>query len=143
VSEAPAHPVILFDGVCNLCERSVRFVVRRDREARFRFAPLQSVAARQLLADHNHTDERLSSVLLIESGQLYTKSRAALRIARRLDGPWPLVVYLFGWVPQVIADTVYDFVGRRRYRWFGEKDACWMPEDELKGRFLRDAERTD
>ncbi len=131
--------LILFDGVCNLCERTVQFVIRNDARARFRFASLQSPAAQRVLADvDRRTDDELSSVLLVDGGRVYRKSEAALRIAKRLDGAWPLFYYLFFWVPRSIADLVYDFVGNRRYRWFGKKDACWMPNEDLRRRFLDD-----
>lgn len=130
------HLVILFDGVCNLCERSVRFVIRNDRNGRFRFAPLQSTAGQRLLAEHEYQDSKMSSVLLIEDGRVYRKSRAALRIARKLDGAWPAFYFLFFWVPAFASDWIYDVIGNRRYRWFGKKQQCWIPDEELKFRFL-------
>jgi predicted DCC family thiol-disulfide oxidoreductase YuxK len=133
------QPIILFDGVCNLCERSVQFVIRNDRDARFRFASLQSPAAQRILAEFQYVEDELSSVLLIDNGQLYRKSRAALRIARQLDGAWPVLYYLFFWIPSFVSDVVYDFIGNRRYRWFGKKDECWLPHDDLRKRFLDDA----
>lgn len=131
-----ANDLILFDGVCNLCEGTVLFVIKRDRNARFRFSPLQSDTAAQILAEHQYTSDSLASVLLLSDDKLYTKSRAALRIARRLDGLWPLFYYLFFWVPRFIADRLYDVVGNRRYKWFGKKEACWIPSDELQQRFI-------
>ena len=132
----PADPLILFDGVCNLCERSVQLVIRNDREGVFRFASLQSEAAQQILERFEYEHDGLSSVLLIADGELCRKSRAALRIARRMDGLWPLFYYAFAWVPAMIADPVYDFIGNRRYRWFGKKEACWVPDASLRSRFL-------
>lgn len=132
-------PVVLFDGICNLCERSVQLVVRNDRAARFRFAPLQSDVAARLLKQHEDNHEELSSMVLIERGQLFRKSRAALRVARQMDGLWPLMYYGFAWIPLFIADPVYDFIGRRRYRWFGEKSECWVPTEDLRSRFLSDS----
>lgn len=130
--------LILFDGVCNLCERTVQFVIRHDRNARFRFAALQSSAARQVLDQVDYRQDGLSSVLLIEDGRLYRKSQAALRIAKRLDGAWPLFYYVFFWVPAIIGDPVYDFIGKRRYEWFGKKQECWIPDADLRRRFLDD-----
>jgi predicted DCC family thiol-disulfide oxidoreductase YuxK len=130
------HPVVLFDGVCNLCESTVRFIIARDRRSQFRFASLQSGVARELAAPFDYAHDELSSVLLIEDGRIYSKARAGLRIARRLDGAWPLFYYLFFWVPGFVANPVYDFVGKRRYRWFGRKEACWVPTDDLRARFL-------
>jgi predicted DCC family thiol-disulfide oxidoreductase YuxK len=131
-------PIILFDGVCNLCESTVHFVVRRDKERQFHFAPLQSAAAQELLASHQYVSDNLSSVLLIIDDHLYRRSRAALQIVRRLDGAWPLLYYVFFWVPKFIADPVYDFIGNRRYKWFGMKSECWLPNGDLRQRFIDD-----
>ena len=128
--------LILFDGVCNLCERSVQLVIRNDRAEKFCFASLQSPAAERILKQHQYAGEELDSVLLIEHGRLYRKSRAALRIARQMDGAWSMLFYLFYWIPPFLADPVYDFIGRRRYRWFGMKESCWIPEPSLQSRFL-------
>ena len=129
-------PVILFDGVCNLCESTVHFVVRRDKNKQFRFASLQSEAAEELLSSHQYAFDTLSSVLLIVDDTLYRKSRAALQIVRRLDGAWPLLYYLLFWIPKFIADPVYDFIANRRYHWFGMKSECWIPDDDLRERFI-------
>lgn len=128
--------LILFDGVCNLCERSVQLVIRNDHAEKFRFASLQSPAAAGILKEHQYAGGALSSVLLIEHGRLYRKSRAALRIARQMDGAWPTLFYLFYWIPPLLADPVYDFIGQRRYRWFGMKESCWIPDRALSSRFL-------
>lgn len=132
----PENPVILFDGVCNLCEWSVQLVIRNDRKSLFRFASLQSDYAQRLLGQHDYRHDELSSVLLVAEGVVYRKSRAALQIARRMDGAWPLFYYLFFLVPAALADLVYDFVGNRRYRWFGKKQVCWVPDEDLRSRFL-------
>lgn len=129
-------PVILFDGVCNLCEWSVQLVIRNDRKRLFRFASLQSEYAQRLLGQYDYQYDELSSVLLVTEGVVYRKSRAALQIARRMDGAWPLFYYLFFLVPATVADLVYDFIGNRRYRWFGKKQACWVPDEDLRSRFL-------
>lgn len=129
-------PVILFDGVCNLCELSVQFVIANDRAGKFRFASLQSEIARRYLQQHDCDEDSLSSVILIEEGRVYRKSRAALRVAKCLDKAWPMLFYLFYWIPPLIADRVYDFIGARRYRWFGKKESCWIPNADLASRFL-------
>jgi predicted DCC family thiol-disulfide oxidoreductase YuxK len=131
-----ARELVLFDGVCNLCERSVLFIVRHDSAGHFQFCSLQSRAARTILDEHEYNDDTLGSVLLLSKGELYTRSRAALHIAKRLDGLWPLFFYMLIWVPPVVADPVYNFVGKRRYKWFGKKDACWVPDTELRQRFI-------
>ena len=127
-----AGPVILFDGVCNLCESSVEFVVKRDKRKRFRFAPLQSPLAENLLdVRRNEAD----SVVLIQDGRAYYKSTAALLIAKRLDGIWP-VFSIFLAVPERLRDAVYDFIGSRRYRVFGKRRDCWIPLGDTADRFL-------
>ena len=129
------NPILLFDGVCHLCADSVQFVIRRDSKQRFRFARLQSAVAQQLLAEHNATDNGLDSVILICRGQLYRKSRAALRTAMLLNRAWPLMgVFLL--LPRCIADPVYDYIGRHRYQWFGKKESCALPESDQRWRFL-------
>ena len=132
------HPLILFDGICNLCESSVQFVIRHDKNARYRFASLQSDAAQRVLKEYIYDDEELGSVLLVADGRIYQKSRAALRIAKYLDGAWPIMYYLFAWIPTGLADVVYDFIGDRRYQWFGKKDECWLPDEQLRKRFIED-----
>jgi predicted DCC family thiol-disulfide oxidoreductase YuxK len=129
------NPILLFDGVCHLCAASVQFVIKRDPKERFRFARLQSTVAQQLLAAHNAADNGLDSVILIYRGQLYRKSRAALRTAMLLNRAWPLMgVFLL--VPRFIADPVYDYIGRHRYQWFGKMNTCWLPETDQHWRFL-------
>ncbi len=129
------HPVLLFDGVCNLCSQSVQFIIERDPAARFRFASLQSEVAEQMLSDTDLTGESLKSVVLIENGQVYTRSDAALRAARHLSGLWP-ALYALRIVPRPWRDAVYNWIARNRYRWFGEKDSCWLPTPDLRDRFL-------
>ena len=140
MTDESGQPLVLFDGICNLCESTVRFIIGRDRNARFRFAALQSAAAQQLLLDHQYAGDELGSVLLIVDGKLYSKSRAGLQIAKRLDGAWPLLYYVFFWVPQFVANPIYDFIGNRRYRWFGRKEACWIPTEDLRRRFVDEPE---
>lgn len=127
--------VIYFDGVCNLCNGSVQFVIKRDKAGKFRFAPLQSRAGQAILARNGLSGEHFTSFLLSENGKLYRRSTAALRVVRRLPGAWPLL-YGFIIVPPFIRNAVYDFIARNRYRWFGKKEACMVPTPELKSRFL-------
>jgi predicted DCC family thiol-disulfide oxidoreductase YuxK len=129
------NPIILFDGVCHLCADSVRFVINRDPGRRFRFARLQSSVAQQLLREHNVTPGGLDSVVLIYQGRALTKSRAALRTLLLLNGAWP-VMGMFLLIPRFIADPVYDYIGGRRYRWFGKMDACWLPDTDHCWQFL-------
>lgn len=129
------RPVILFDGVCNLCTGSVRFVIERDSRKQFRFASLQSPVAEKLLGPQRNEADRLESVVLVVGERIYRKSSAALLIVRRLDGLWPLLSVLLA-IPRPLRDAVYDWIGRRRYRMFGKRAACWKPQPELADRFL-------
>lgn len=128
--------VVLFDGLCNLCNGAVDFIIDRDPQAQFRFAALQSDAARPLLARRGLSAERLGHIVLVEDGRCYLGSTAALRIARRLTSPWPLL-YALLLVPRPLRDAVYDWVARNRYRWFGKRDRCRTPTPGLQARFLR------
>ena len=129
------RPVILFDGVCNLCTGSVRFVIERDARKHFRFASLQSPVAQELLGAQGRDGDRLESVVLVVGERTYRKSTAALLIARRLDGLWP-VLAVFLLIPRPLRDAVYGWIGKRRYRLFGKRDVCWQPRPELAERFL-------
>lgn len=140
--EAVVLPIVLFDGVCNLCNGAVNFIIDRDKPGNFRFAALQSERASALLVQQGAKalapGADPDSIVLLEGGKLYEHSTAALRIARRLSGLWPALYYLFIWVPRPIRDWVYRFIARNRYRWFGKADACRMPTPALKARFLED-----
>ena len=127
--------VILFDGVCNLCDRSVQFVIDRDPPGRFRFASLQSDQGRNLLAAHRYEGPELSSVILIRDGRVYTKSDAALHVARHLQGSARWLRFALV-IPRPIRDHIYDWVADRRYRWFGEYASCRMPSPALTKRFI-------
>ncbi|MCB2378345.1 thiol-disulfide oxidoreductase DCC family protein [Hymenobacter sp. BT635] len=128
---------ILFDGVCNLCNGFVQFIIRRDPAGYFRFASLQSEAGRALLAEHGLAlaGTGPETVMLVEDNRVYTHSTAVLRIARHLGGAWPLL-YAFRLIPAFLRDAAYRFVARNRYRWFGQQHACLLPSSELRGRFL-------
>ncbi|GAB4453970.1 MAG: thiol-disulfide oxidoreductase DCC family protein [Armatimonadaceae bacterium] len=127
--------VVLFDGDCNLCDGTVQFIIKHDRAHRFRFAALQSEAARRLSPEDADKEGELRSVVLIEDGKVYRESTAALHIARYLDGPWSLF-FAFIVIPAPIRDAVYRLIARNRYRWFGKREACLMPTGELRRRFL-------
>ena len=135
--DAPAGPVVLFDGVCNLCSAWVRFVVDRDPAGRFRFASLQSPLGRRLLGVHGLAvpEGDPSSIVLLEGGRVYQQSSAVLRVWAQLASPlrWLSVLRL---VPRPLRDLVYRFVARNRYRWFGKAEACLVPTPELRARFL-------
>lgn len=127
--------VVLFDGLCNLCNASVQFIIRRDPAARFRFASLQSPVAAEVLRSASARGPLPDSIVLVEGGRVTTQSTAALRIARRLRFPWPLL-YTLILVPRPIRDAAYAWIARNRYRWFGKRDQCLLPTPELRARFL-------
>ena len=131
---------ILFDGVCNLCNGFVQFVIPRDPTGRFSFASLQSPAAARLLADCAPAPLP-DSIVLYDDGVLYTESAAVLRIARGLRFPWNLG-YAFIIVPRPVRDWAYRIVARNRYRWFGKRDVCMVPTPDLRRRFLDDTSVT-
>jgi predicted DCC family thiol-disulfide oxidoreductase YuxK len=133
--------VILYDGVCVLCNRSVRFVLDRDPEGRFAFAPLQSDAAKERLARHGQTSSKLDSVYLLANydqpdERVLNRGLAALRVMKELPSPWPLVAALLGVLPTAILNLGYDLVARTRYRVFGKLDSCPLPPAEHRQRFI-------
>jgi predicted DCC family thiol-disulfide oxidoreductase YuxK len=127
--------IILFDGVCNLCNRSVQFIIRRDKKNRFRFAAIQGKTGQSLMQQFQLTQNEINSFLLIEGQKIYIRSTAALRVFRQLGGLWSLL-YVFIIVPPFIRDVIYNWVARNRYKWYGKRDACMIPSDELKSKFL-------
>jgi predicted DCC family thiol-disulfide oxidoreductase YuxK len=128
--------VVLFDGVCNLCNRWVNFIIDHDARAYFSFAPLQSGVAKPILTQCNLPNDFLAGIVLWESGRCFTGSTAALRILRRLSGLWWLL-YGFVIVPRPVRDAVYDWLIQHRYQWFGKADACRIPTPDIQDRFLR------
>ena len=128
-------PLLLFDGVCNLCNGSVLWVIRRDPAGRFRFASLQSEVGRQLLAEAGLPPSALSTVVLYADGRFYTRSDAALGVLARLGSPWSWLA-VFRLVPRALRNRLYDWIAGNRYRWFGKKESCMIPTPELRNRFL-------
>lgn len=131
----PEPAVVLFDGVCNLCNASVQFILERDPAGRFRFASLQSGAGRALLAAHGLPTDELATVVVVADGRAYTRSDAALRVARGLRGAWPALGVL-RLVPRALRDAVYGVVAAHRYRWLGRRGECMLPTPALRSRFL-------
>lgn len=129
------YAVIMFDGVCNLCNASINFVIDRDKNRYFRYAPLQSETGQAFLEKHGRKTSDFDSIILVEGDTYYTKSTAALRIARKLGGGWPLL-YGFVIIPPFLRNAVYNLIATNRYAWFGKQDACRMPTPELKSLFL-------
>jgi predicted DCC family thiol-disulfide oxidoreductase YuxK len=127
--------IILFDGVCNLCNNSVIFIIKRDRKDVFRFAALQSEIGNRLVDKYGIDTTKTDSVILIEDESYFVKSTAALRIARHLSAGYPLL-YGFMIFSKPIRDWVYDIVANNRYKWFGKRESCMIPTPELKAKFL-------
>lgn len=133
--ETSSKNIILFDGLCNLCSGSVQFIIKRDPENKFQFASLQSGFGQQQLEKFGIDKNLLHSIILIRDGVYYERSDAALEIAKQLSGGWPLL-YPLKILPRFIRDTVYNWIARNRYKFFGKKDACWIPTPDLKARFM-------
>jgi predicted DCC family thiol-disulfide oxidoreductase YuxK len=129
--------IVIFDGVCNLCEFSVNFIFERDSAGQFYFTPAQSPLGASLLKRFGINTSRLDTVVLVRDGQAYTRSAAAIEIASKLDKPWNLLT-VFQAVPEPLRDMIYDLIAQNRYRLFGKKDACMLPSEALRKRFLEE-----
>lgn len=135
LEKASGRDIILFDGVCNLCSTAVDFILDRDPKGNFAFASLQSEAGQEVLSHYGLSTENFDSVVLVRNGRVFQKSRAALEIASRLSGAWPLLQF-FKVVPRFISDTAYNFIGKNRYRFFGKRETCRFPTPDIRSRFL-------
>lgn len=129
------YPIILFDGVCNLCTGTVQFVIKHDPKHQFRFSSLQSEFGQQVMKEFNLPTAELGSFILLEEGKIYTKSSGALRVTKKLNGAWPFL-YVFNIVPPFIRNSVYNWIAKNRYKWFGKKEECWIPTPELNILFI-------
>jgi predicted DCC family thiol-disulfide oxidoreductase YuxK len=127
--------ILVYDGVCLLCSRWVRFVLARDRTARYRFASMQSAHGRALLREHGLDPDDPNSLLLLERGRASTDSDAILRVLDGFGGAWR-AMRLLRLVPRRLRDPAYRWLARHRYRWFGRSDTCWLPAPEHAARFL-------
>ena len=127
--------IILFDGICNLCNASVRFILKRDQTKKFLFASLQSDVAKKLLLQYKVKNIGMDSILLIEDGKVYQKSAAVLKISRHLNWPWTMFSVAHH-LPESLRNKIYDLVAKYRYQWFGKKDTCTMMMPEFKNRFI-------
>lgn len=132
---APAHPVLLFDGSCNLCNFWVNFLLAADSKHKLKFAAQQSAGGKQLLLQYGCDSDVLESVILIDKGTRYAKSAAILKCLRLLGGIWRLL-YVLVIIPRPVRDFLYDFIARHRYRWFGKRDQCRIPSAQEQERFL-------
>lgn len=130
------HPILYFDGVCNLCNGAVQFFIKRDRNKRFRFASLQSTSGEQVIDHIREREGKIpDSILLVYQAHYYTKSDAIIRSLKMLGGLWRLTIVLKVF-PKFIRDAVYDLIAKNRYKWFGKKDECMIPTPDLSHRFL-------
>ena len=131
----PDGPIVFFDGVCNLCDSSVHFLLDRDRRNVLRFAPLQGRTYTELRAQYPELGDEVTTIVLYENGKVFTRSTAVLRILRLLGGWWKL---LYGLIilPKPLRDILYEFIARHRYRWFGRQESCRLPTPELRAKFL-------
>jgi len=133
--ENNSHPIIIFDGVCNLCEFSVMFIVRNDRHQKFRFVAAQSQRGIEYQRLYGVDTLMEGTVILVKDNQAYTKSDAAVEIAKDLDPPWNFL-QIFKFFPKTVRDFIYSIVSKYRYRWFGKKSECLLPDDRTRERFL-------
>lgn len=129
------HPIVIFDGVCNLCNASIDFIIRQDKKGLFRVTANQHEAGQRILEEQGVDPQEIDTVFLYENGQLYRRSTAALRIARKLGFPWSLM-YAFIIIPAPIRDAVYKVIAANRYRWFGKMETCRLPTPEERARFV-------
>ncbi|MDR6301622.1 putative DCC family thiol-disulfide oxidoreductase YuxK [Mesonia maritima] len=128
--------IILFDGVCNLCNNAIQLIIKHDKKDVFRFASLQSEIGQKLTQERGIDTEKVDSIILIEPGISYdVKSTAALKIAKKMNGFYPILGLFLG-LPEGFRNLVYDFIAKNRYKWFGKKNACMIPTPEIQAKFL-------
>ncbi|PJA98727.1 MAG: thiol-disulfide oxidoreductase [Ignavibacteriales bacterium CG_4_9_14_3_um_filter_30_11] len=127
--------LIFFDGVCNLCNSSVNFIIKRDKNEKFKFVSFQSSKAAELLNKYNYTDNKLDTLVLLKNNTIFAKSTAALLISKELNSFWK-IFYIFIIIPKFIRDFVYLYISKNRYKWFGKKDFCMIPSPDISSRFL-------
>ncbi len=131
---ADMNDILLFDGECNLCNGAVQFIIKRDPAGHYKFAPLQSEVGQGYVRKHD-LPNTLESFVLIRNGKAYLHSSAALRVCRNLKGPWKLAQILL-LIPKPLRDSIYKFIARNRYKWFGKRKECMIPTPDMKSRFL-------
>lgn len=129
------YDIVLFDGVCNLCNQAIDFVMQNDPKGHFKFGALQEENTQELLKEYEVDKNYLDSIVLVRKNRIYYKSRAALEISRKLKGLWPLL-YIFILIPNFLRNPLYDWIARNRYKWFGKKETCRLPTPQEKDRFL-------
>ena len=129
-------PVVLYDGMCKLCNRSLKFILGIDRQGRLKFASLQSNYGRTILTTHGRHTDPMDTLMLLEGSRLSTKSTALIRIAKYLGGVWPLAIVAFI-IPRFMRDAAYDVLARNRYSIYGKHDTCPLPDSEFEDRFYK------
>jgi predicted DCC family thiol-disulfide oxidoreductase YuxK len=127
--------IVFFDGVCNLCNASIDFIIKRDLHNKFLVGALQDGFSKEILSKHQVKADYLDSLVLLENGEIFYKSTAALKIARKLSGVWP-AFYPLIFLPTWLRDPAYDFIGKNRYSWFGKKNTCRIASPAEKAKFL-------
>ena len=129
------HAIVLFDGVCNFCNRRVNFIIRNDKRDHFRFAALQSEIGKKILVENKFPENYSDSFILVENGKIHQRTSAVIRISKHLRFPWPMF-YAFIIVPPFIRDIIYKIIAKNRYKWWGKREACMIPTAEVKNKFL-------
>lgn len=129
------YDIVMFDGVCNLCNDAVDFIIVRDKKDKFKFGALQDETSKEILEEFDVKEDYLDSIILIRKDKIYYKSRAALEISRNLSGLWPLAYALIV-IPSFIRDPIYDWIAKNRYKWFGKRETCRFPSEEERAKFL-------
>lgn len=130
-------PILLFDGVCHFCDQSVQFIIRHDKKGIIKFAALQSDKGQELLRKHELSTTDLNSLVFIQGQRFFTKSAAVMQICRLLGGKWKILASILKLAPRPLRDTVYDYVAKNRYKWFGQREQCMLPSKEVRRRFLQ------
>lgn len=129
------HAVIIFDGLCNLCNNKINFVIRNDKKDYFRFTPLQSEIGKKQLAKHHIHQHNFNTFFLLENNKTYKQSTAALRIIKKLDGLWP-ILYVLIIIPAFMRNVIYNIIAKNRYKWWGKRDSCTVPDGANLEKFL-------
>lgn len=135
INIVPTKPLMLFDGICNLCQGGVQFYINHDKTGKIMFASLQSALGREVSQVMNFDEGEINTMLFIENGKIYTQSDAALNVTKYLDGGWKYLSYLKIF-PKFLRNFVYKIIAKNRYNWFGKQNECWLPSPDLKKRFV-------
>ncbi len=129
------QPILLFDGVCNLCNQSVQLVLKKEKSPRYQFTSLQSEVGQVILSHFDFSTTHFDTILLLEDGKIFDRSSVPIKVSGNLKGLWPML-RIFWIIPKPLRDIVYNWISRNRYKWFGKKEVCMIPSPELERRFL-------